>query len=176
MRNMVTRNVFIILLLLGTGCNKNKDCGYSGSTHMVYNEQTKDCECTNWDNSGSCPLSEIHYNSISLVRRNFDYYVKSMSEYPYFAHKGDTILVWGFIVGDDVYHLYESPVIPIGGDGIPYLDITGFNLLDNVDAYDTVYVTGVIEFPALSNEKLIRKQSDQCCLVDYVLRIVEIHL
>jgi hypothetical protein len=99
-----------------------------------------------------------------------------MSEYPYFAHKGDTILAWGFIIGDDVYHLYESPVIPIGGDGVSYLDITGFNLLDNVDAHDTVYVTGVIEFPALSNEKLIREQSDQCFLVDYVLRIVEIHL
>ena len=82
----------------------------------------------------------------------------------------------GFIVGNDVYHLYESPVIPIGGDGIPCLDITGFNLSNNVDAYDTVYVTGVLEFPTLSNEKIKRKQSDQCFLVDYVLRIIEIHL
>jgi hypothetical protein len=176
MKNKVTRSVFILLLLLGTGCNRIKDCGYSESTHMVYNEQTKECECTNWDYSDICPLSETQYNSISLVRKNFDYYVKSVSEYPYFAHKGDTILVWGFIVGNDVYHLYESPVIPIGGDGIPCLDITGFNLSNNVDAYDTVYVTGVLEFPTLSNEKIKRKQSDQCFLVDYVLRIIEIHL
>lgn len=176
MKNKVTRSVFILLLLLGTGCNRIKDCGYSESTHMAYNEQTKECECTNWDYSDICPLSETQYNSISLVRKKFDYYVKSMSEYPYFAHEGDTILVWGFIVRDDVNRLYESSEIPIGGNGISYLDITGFNLLDNVDANDTVYVTGVIEFPRLSNDKLVRKQSDQCFLVDYVLRIVEIHL
>lgn len=172
---MVSTGVFLILLLLEVGCNRNNNCGYAENSHMMYNEQTKECECVNWDADNIYPLSGNHYNSISSVRRNFDYYVKSISDYPYFAHNGDTVLTWGFIIGDDENHLYEFPVIPIGGNGSPYLDIVGFNFFDNIDICDTFYVTGVIEFPSLSSEELVQKKSDQCFLVDYVLRIIDIH-
>lgn len=174
------KNVVILMAMTGVllvcGCNRQKEC----YRNMVYNEESKRCDCFNRDKSEIPELSSNTYNSVLVVRRNFDYNVMSYSDYPYFKHQGDTLKVYGwFWESDD-----ESLDTVLFGDTEPWLGVdcpkvTLLNIRDFTglfDKTDTCFLTGILEFPKHLGKNVSNEPTEECFLMDdYVLRVVEIH-
>ena len=191
----MSKNVVIIMAmacaLLVCGCNRQKECRknmvYNSQTEdceceqgMVYNDETKRCDCYNQNVSEIPELVIDTYNSVFVVRRNFDYNIKSYDEYPYYGHHGDTLKVYGwFWESDD-----ESLDTVLFGDAEPWIGVDCPSLtLSNIrdfaglfDKKDTCFLTGILEFPDFFDKKYSTEHTEECYLMDdYVLRIVEIH-
>lgn len=170
------KDVIIIILcasvLLICGCKREKGCTY-GDT--VYNEETNECDCVNWKESEIPGLSIGTYNSVGAVRMNYDYRVKSYSEYPYYNRQGDTIKVFGWFWFGDIEGGIHGDTLPLIGAGSPTLTL--LNIHDFVglfDTKDTCFVTGVLEFQTPDGKKAVTEHAE-CFLVDYVLQVVDIH-
>ena len=172
--------LFMFLLLITfCGCVKQKECSYG----MTYNAATKDCDCINYAPEEIPELSQNEYNSIGVVNKNFLYLVKKDSDYPYYSHEGDTILVYGWVwevhpVASDekVYDLIDQPSVPVGSscETLPLINLENF--LGTFDGNEKCFVKGILEFPfsVMKGEKIVSDEQI-CHSVKYSIRVIEIN-
>lgn len=167
----------VIILVIGGvllvyGCNRQKECRIG----MVYNSQTEDCDCFNRSVSEIPELSSDDYNSVLVLRWNFDYNVKSYTDYPYYSHQGDTIKVYGWFWEDIDTILYGDTAPWIGVD-CPRLKLSSIQDFAGLfDKKDTCFLTGILEYPNHLDKKAFTEPIEECFLMDdYMLRVVEIH-
>lgn len=174
---MMKRIRFIVCFVVAVvflGCAKTKVCHY-GTT---YSEDTKDCECLNNAQEDIPELLQDEYNSIGVVNKNFIYLVKEDSEYPYYSHEGDTILVYGWVweahpVASDEKHycLIEQPSVPVGSScgTLQVVDLEQY--IGTFDLEEKCFVKGVLEF--ICSQEV--DDDEHCHSVDYAIRVFDVH-
>jgi hypothetical protein len=201
------KNVLFIMIFAGVllvyGCNRQKECQnhmvYNSETNncecksgMVYNRDSKNCDCIQTHNQNNLPfLSEIQYNSWEDVVANYEYYVKSSDEYPYFHQEGKTFNVCGWIRHHNGQAMEMTPDSAYAAFGLSADSSEAFSspslysscshleaqtsLLESVDMKEKCYITGTLSFEPNHWFIPIKMMPESCFCPEFVLRVTEIH-
>ena len=165
--------LMIITFALGA-CNKQVGCNMNELNENDGIAVPEKCDyCINYSSSEIPELLSDDYNDAVAVYRNFTYYVKQASEYPYYSHKGDTLKMRGFIIekATDTLSLSNHETNPIGGYPIVIKLIDSSSLVNNIDESEECLVTGVLDFPSTENMVF---SADKCQRIPFIFHVVEI--
>ena len=165
--------MFLVIILFS--CTKPIGCNMNELYESEQNIIPEKCDyCINYASSEIPFLNHDDYNSTIVVERNFKYYVKKETEYPYFSHNGDTIKMFGFIMEKTCDTLllsnYKTP--PIGGTYPMIVLIDTTQQSANIDNDKKCYVTSVLNFPSLCD---ISFSDEKCQQIPFDFYIIDIH-
>lgn len=165
--------MFLVIVLFS--CTKPIGCNMNELYESEQNIIPEKCDyCINYSSSEIPELLSDDYNDVVAVYRNFTYYVKQASEYPYYSHKGDTVKMYGFIVEkkNDTLFFSNHDAYPIGGSPIVIKLIDSSSLANNIDESEECLVTGVLDFPSTENMVF---SDDKCQRIPFNFHVVEIN-
>lgn len=197
--------IFLIAasMLLAYGCNRQKECRtdmvYNLETGdcecdggMVYNNSTKQCACLQAHDQNNLPiLSDNQYISWEDLVANYEYYVKSLPDYPYYQHEGKTFKVCGWIRHSNDQVLVMSPDSLYAAFGVcadsseafssTFLYPTFCHLeaqpstLESVDMDKKCYIVGTLTFEPCLWFTMMTGYPRGCHCPEFALRVNEIH-
>ena len=159
---------------------------------MIYNKDSKKCDCFQPHNQDNIPLlSEIQYNSWEDVVANYEYYVKSSADYPYYHQEGKTLRVYGWIRHHNGQYVEMTPDSVCAAFGLSADSSVAFSssfqysscghletqpsLLESVDMNEKCYITGTLTFEPNHWFIPIRIMPESCFCPEFALRVTEIH-
>ena len=188
---LVAVAIMVVAIPLLIGCEKNKNCNYSG---MVYNSQTNDCECVNRFEGMELNTG---YNAWLDVVHYMQYYSRDdKPSYPYYSREGDTVNTCGWInhvdgqtlsanESDSLYVQFE-----ICDDSVAAMNAKRLSapthiegdmaLFDGIDRDKKCYIKGIVTFhPKADNLGWLDGPADpepthNCSTVSFALRLIEI--
>ncbi len=138
---------FFVGVLCFTATSCKKSCDYD----KEYNPHKLKCECIQeWSPESVSALSYNDYNTCETVFGNFYYASVHNKDYPYYSHKGETIMCCGY--ANEIYYAEEGAwaQIAMSDDslsqhGIIWLEVDSSHL-HGIDLRQRCYAKGAISF------------------------------